>query len=129
MSKGEGRSEAIFEIRNYTIDRRWFDAYKKWAAELAAPLVKAKLDVVDIWVDDGMESEVSGSAPAVSPNGQPNSCWIIRWPSQAARAEGVEALVESSEFQEMWAKHPNPDAYLDINVRFMKAATDLPFAD
>jgi len=115
-------SEAIVEIRDYTIDPEWYEAYKTWAIEYAAPWLRANLDIVDIWLDDGIEAEVAGSAPVVSPNGQPNICWIIRWPSKAARDEGFAAFVSNPEWQAVWAKHPNPDAYLHMNARFMKAA-------
>ena len=93
------------------------------AANLAVPWLKANLDVIDFWVDDGIEPEIAGSAPVVSPNGQPNVCWIIRWPSKAARDEMFKASMSSAEWQEVWSKHPNPNAYLHVNIRFMKAAS------
>ena len=68
-------AEGIVEIRDYTIDAEWFDAYKVWANELAAPWLSANLDLAGFWMDTGMEAEVSGSAPVVSPNGQANVCW------------------------------------------------------
>ena len=115
-------SEAIVEIRDYTIEAEWFEAYRDWASELAGPWLRENLDVIDFWVDDGHEPEVAGSAPVVSPNGQPNVCWIIRWPSRAAREEGFRTTLGSQEWQDIWAKHPNTNAYLHLNVRFMKAA-------
>jgi len=114
-------SEAIVEIRDYTIDKNWFDAYKKWAVEEAAPWLKANLDVIDFWMDDGIETEVSGSDPQVSPHGQANVCWIIRWPSKAARDEGFAAFASNPEWEEIWAKHPNENSYLHMNARFMRA--------
>jgi len=33
-------SDAIVEIRDYTIDPEWFDAYKDWAKNLAGPWLK-----------------------------------------------------------------------------------------
>ena len=57
-------SEAIVEVRDYTIDSEWFEAYKQWAAEHAAPWLRENLDVIDFWVDDGHEPEVAGSDPA-----------------------------------------------------------------
>ena len=114
-------SGGIVEIRDYTIEPEWFDACKKWAAELGVPAVRDSLDVVEITFDDGIESEVSGSAPCVSPSGQPNTCWIYRWSSLAARNEGLKALTGNPSFQKVIEQHPNPDAYLHVNVRFMKA--------
>ena len=118
-------SDAIVEIRDYTIDPEWFPAYKEWALALAAPWLKANLDVIDFWLFDGLEAEVGGSAPVVSPHGQPNVCWILRWPSKAARDQGFKAFVANPEWQEIWAKHPCPNAYLHLNARFMKAAGEL----
>ena len=72
-------------------------------------------------MDDGIETEVSGSDPQISPHGQPNVCWIIRWPSKTARDEGFAAFVSDPEWEKIWAKHPNKNAYLHMNARFMKA--------
>lgn len=118
-------SDAIVEIRDYTIEPEWFEAYRDWAHRLAAPWLKANLDVIDFWVDVGLDAEVAGSAPVESPNGQPNVCWIIRWPSREARDEGYATFVENPEWQKIWAEHPNPKAYLHTNVRFMQAVTSL----
>ena len=71
-------SDVIVEIRDYTIKADWIDDYTDWADNIAAPWLKNNLDVIDFWVDTGIESEVGGSSPGVSPNGQPNVCWIIR---------------------------------------------------
>ena len=115
-------AEAIVEIRDYTIDPEWYPAYKEWAEKHAAPWLKANLDVIDFWLDDGIEAEVAGSSPVSPANGQPNVCWIIRWPNKAERDAGYAAFASYPGWQEVWAKHPKPDAYLQINVRFMKAA-------
>ena len=115
-------SDGIVEIRDYTIDPEWFDAYKQWAIDEAAPWLKANLDVIDFWMDDGMEAEVGGSAPEVSRHGQPNVCWIIRWPSRAAREDGFAAFRTNPEWQKIWANHPNENSYLHMNARFMRAA-------
>ena len=48
-------SNAIVEIRDYTIDQEWFDAYKEWAKNLAGPWLKENLDLIDIWLDEGLE--------------------------------------------------------------------------
>lgn len=115
-------SEAIVEVRDYTIEPEWFDAYRQWATDHAAPWLRANLDVIDFWVDDGHEPEVAGSDPQVSPHGQPNVCWIIRWDSREAREEGFRSKLGGAEWQQIWAKHPNTNAYLHLNVRFMTAA-------
>ncbi len=115
-------SDAIVEIRDYTIEADWIDAYCAWADELAAPWLRDNLDVIDFWLDCGIEAEVAGSDPRVSEHGQPNVCWIIRWPSRAARDEQFDKIMGSAEWQEIWSKHPNPKAYLQTNVRFLRAA-------
>ena len=117
-------SKGIVEIRDYTIEEKWFAKYKEWANEFAAPWLKNNLDVIDFWMDLGIPPEVTGSSPQVSPNGQANVCWIIRWPSKESRESGFAAFVKNPEWQEIWAKHPNPNAYLQMNVRFMEAAAD-----
>ena len=64
-------SEAIVEIRDYTIEPEWLDAYAKWADSLAAPWLRANLDVIDFWLDCGIEAEVRGSSPQVSETARP----------------------------------------------------------
>lgn len=115
-------SDEIFEIRDYTIEADRFDAYKAWALEKAAPWLKTNLDVVEFWIDDGVEAEVSGSDPQLSPHGQANVCWVIRWPSKEARDVGFKAFVANPQWQSIWADHPCPDGYLLQNARFMRAA-------
>jgi hypothetical protein len=120
----EGRSdvaEGIVEVRDYTIEAEWLEPYRTWATDLAGPFLAANLDVIDFWMDEGEEAEVSGSNPVVSPNGQPNVCWIIRWPSREAREAGWEQFRADPEWQAIWAKHPNTAAYLQINVRFLRS--------
>ena len=75
-------SGPIVEIRDYTIEAEWLEAYRQWAEEIAAPWLKANLDVIDFWMDCGIDADVGGSAPNVSPNGQHNVCRIIRWASK-----------------------------------------------
>ena len=111
----------IVEIRDYTIEAEWLDPYRRWAEELAAPWLKANLNVIDFWMDCGIAAEVGGTNPQGSPIGQPNVCWVIRWPSKEERDEGFAAIGKSSEWQAIWAKHPNENAYLQMNARFMEA--------
>lgn len=111
----------IVEIRDYTIDPAAFADYREWATRLAAPWLKANLDVIDFWMDDGMESEVTGSNPQVSENGQANVCWIIRWPDKETRDAEFATRMSHEEWKEIWAQHPCPDGYLQMNVRFMRA--------
>ena len=73
-------------------------------------------------MDEGEPPEVSGSNPVVSPNGQPNVTWIIKWDSRETREKEFPATMSSDEWKEIWAKHPNENAYLHLNVRFMEAS-------
>ena len=114
-------ADTIFEIRDYTIEPGHFGAYKAWALDKAVPWLRAHLDVVDFWLDDGFKAEVSGSDSQVSVHGQPNVCWVIRWPSKAERDSGFEAFSNHPEWQAIWAEHPCPDGYLHMNARFMRA--------
>ena len=114
-------SHAIVEIRDYTFEAATFEAYKVWAEEKAVPWLKANLDVIDFWIDCGIEAEVSGSNPQVSENGQPNITWIIRWDSIEERQENFAKIMASPEWKTIWAEHPNEKGYLQMNARFLKA--------
>ncbi len=114
-------SDAIVEIRDYTFEAATFEAYRQWAIELAVPWLKANLDVIDFWIDCGIEPEVSGSNPLVSANGQPNITWIIRWHSIEDRRERFAGTMSSPEWKAIWAQHPNENGYLHMNARFMQA--------
>ena len=77
-------TKPIYEIRDYTIENEWFDAYKEWAKDIAAPWLKENLGLlISGWMRRA--PEVSGSNPIVSPNGQPNVTWIIKWDSRETR--------------------------------------------
>ena len=110
----------IYEIRDYTIESEWFEAYKEWAKEIAAPWLKENLEVINFWMDAGEPSEVSGSNPIVSSNGQPNVTWIIKWDSREIREKRFTETMSSNGWKEIWARHPNENAYLHLNVRFME---------
>ena len=113
-------SDVIYEIRDYTIAREDFPKYKVWAETLAGPWLKSNLEVLDFWMDAGVEAEVGGSDPQVSSHGQANVCWIIRWQSHAERQARWPEWTTSEGWQAIWAQHPNPAAYLHMNARFMK---------
>ena len=115
-------SNAIVEIRDYTIEAASFEAYKQWANEMAVPWLKANLDVIDFWMDCGIEAEVSGSSPQVSSNGQPNVTWIIRWDSIEDRRARFGETMSSPEWKAIWSQHPNENGYLQMNARFLKAS-------
>ena len=113
-------TKEIVEVRDYTIDADWLDAYRQWATELAVPWLRQHLDLVDFWMEDGYDAEVSGTNAVPPANGQPNVCWIIRWPSKTARDEQFNSIMTQKGWRDIWAKHPNSNAYLQMNVRFMR---------
>ena len=63
---------------------------------------------------------VFGSNPVVSPNGQPNVTWILRWKDRATREVEFARAFGSDGWREVWRKHPNPNAYLHMNARFFE---------
>lgn len=108
----------MFEIRNYHYDPAKFEAYRKWAIDDAVPYLKANLDVVGFWVDNGDAAEVTGSDPMDLKHGSANVTWIIRWDSKEARDEGHKKVFQGEGWQEVWAKHPDVDGYLQLEARF-----------
>jgi len=113
-------ANGIYEIRDYTIDPVWFDQYVEWARTDAAPWLAANLDVVGFWVHGGERPVVGGSNPVVSPNGQPNVTWILRWPDRTTRDSEYARAFGSEGWRAVWSKHPKPDTYLHMNARFME---------
>ncbi len=110
----------IYEIRDYHYRPDIFEAYKAWA-EKAVPVLRAKMDVLGFWIDNGTPPEITGTSPVDSPIGSANVTWIIRWDSQAAREKGFQAAITSEEWQAVWAEHPDPNGYLQMSARFMDA--------
>ena len=51
------------EIRNYHYDPDKFEAYRNWAVDEAVPFLKANLDLVGFWLDNGEKPEIDGRDP------------------------------------------------------------------
>ena len=111
----------MFEIRSYHYDPSKFNAYKKWALDDAVPFLKANLNIVGFWLDNGKAPEVSGADPAPSKHGAANVTWIIHWESEADRDENFGKIMGGAEWQEIWARHPDADGYLQTESRFADA--------
>jgi len=109
----------IHEIRDYHYRRDIFDAYRAWA-EKAVPVLREKMDLAGFWIDAGIEPEITGADPFVSPIGEANVTWIIRWPDMAARNRGFKAALESDEWKAVCSEHPDPNGYLRMSARFME---------
>lgn len=114
------RDQAIFEIRNYHYDPSQFDAYKVWLVEDAAPFFRENLDVVGFWVGNEVPPEISGTSPMDLNLGSANVTWIIRWDSMEARDKINAQLFGGEEWQKIWAMHPDPNGYLQVESRFAK---------
>ncbi len=98
----------VYEIRDYTIDEDWFEAYVYWAENHFMPYGNARIEIIDFWVSTGEEAIVEGTNPIVSPNGQPNVTWVARYKSREERDAFFANLDVDPEWEKVWAKHPNP---------------------
>lgn len=110
----------IYEIRDYHYRTDIFDDYKAWAEE-AVPVLKSLMDVAGFWIDCGEAPEVTGSNPVEAPMGYANVTWIIRWDSKAERDKLFPKAIASDEWAAVWAKHPDPNGYVQMLGRFMEA--------
>tara|TARA_B110000908_G_scaffold1120_1_gene1413 strand:+ start:3647 stop:3985 length:339 start_codon:yes stop_codon:yes gene_type:complete len=108
----------MFEIRSYHYDPTKFAAYKKWAVDEAVPFLKANLNVVGFWLDDGSAVELTGSDPTPHKHGAANVTWIIKWESEADRDRGFEEVLGGEGWQDIWSRHPDADGYLQMEARF-----------
>ncbi len=106
----------IYEIHNYYYDPDKFEAFVEWGKGEVNTFLKTHLDVVGIWFSNGQPPEFAGADPTPLKYGAPNITWIIRWESMEQRKQTWEAV--SGEFQKIWATHPDPDAYLHMQVSF-----------
>ncbi len=113
--------EKIYEIRDYTIEEKWFDEYVYWAKNYFIPFAKKRIDIIDFCVDEGIDAEVSGTNPVVSENGQPNITWIAKYNDKKERDTFFQSLETDGEWEKVWSMHPNPDAYIHSNARFLKS--------
>lgn len=111
----------IYEIRDYTIEEEDFEAYVYWAENHFMPYGNARIEIIDFWVNRGDEAIVEGTNPMVSPNGQPNVTWVAKYKNREERDAFFANLDVDPEWEKVWSKHPNPDAYIHSNARFFKS--------
>ena len=111
----------IYEIRDYTIEEEDFEAYVYWAENHFMPYGNVGIEIIDFWVNRGDEAIVEGTNPIVSPNGQPNVTWVAKYKSREDRDAFFANLDVDPEWEKVWSKHPNPDAYIHSNARFFKS--------
>ena len=108
----------MVEIRSYHYEPEKFAAYKEWAVELAVPFLKANLDIVGFWMDNGTPPEIGGSSPTDMPMGSANITWVIGWDSFEDRNAGHRRVFQSEGWQAIWAAHPDANGYLQMEARF-----------
>ena len=111
----------MFEIRSYHYDPNQFDAYRKWAIELAVPFLKEHLNLVGFWVDNGKEPELTGSDPTPHKHGVANITWIIEWESEEVRDKTFRKVLSGDGWREIWSQHPDANGYLQMEARFADA--------
>ena len=80
----------FYEIRNYHIDPKYFEGYKKWSRELAYPYAITKLDIVGFWMKNDMPVEYDGALPRDENVVPSNVTWVIRWKDMEHRKKGWE---------------------------------------
>ena len=56
-----------------------------WVKEFFLPYAKNKINIIDFWAYDGIEAEVEGKNPVVSPNWQPNITWVAKYNNKQER--------------------------------------------
>ena len=104
----------IYEIRDYTIEEQWFEKYVFWAKNYFMPYAKEKIDIIDFWVYVGLDAEVEGQNPIVSPNGQPNITWVAKYENKLERDKFFESLETDPEWDKVWSK-----VYIQENLHFL----------
>ena len=75
----------IYEIRDYRIEKEWFEQYVVWIKDFFLPYAKNKINIIDFWAYDGIDAEVEGKNPVVSPNWQPNITWVAKYNNKQER--------------------------------------------
>ena len=74
----------VYEIRDYTIEEEWFEAYVYWAENHFMPYGNARIEIIDFWVSTGEDAIVEGTNPCLlytSPS--PRDLSTSRMPSSA----------------------------------------------
>ena len=75
----------IYEIRDYRIEKEWFEQYVVWIKDFFLPHAKNKINIIGFWAYDGADAEIEGKNPVVSSNGQPNITWVAEYINKQER--------------------------------------------
>ena len=111
----------IYEIREYIIEDQWLEKYILWAKNYFIPFAQKKIGIIEFLADDGIGSEVEGSSPLEYPNGQPNITYIAKFKSKKERDDLFNSMGNDPEWEKVWSKHPNPNAYVHSYGKFFKS--------
>ncbi len=110
----------FYEIRNYHIDPKYFEEYKKWSRELGYPYAITKLDIVGFWMKNDMPVEYGGVLPRDESVVPSNVTWVIRWKDMEHRKTGWE------DFRSGWGPITSlvpggQESYLREEVKFAES--------
>jgi len=109
----------LYEIRNYHYDPDYFEEYKKWSREVAAPYFKSIWDVVGIWFKNDMPPIYGGSLSRDENEVPANMTWIIRWKDREHRDKAFELARASDEWQRVFSTVPGgSERYLRTETIF-----------
>lgn len=106
----------MIEIRTYHFDPKYLSAFKDWVRDEAAPFLRSKVNLVGFWINNDVPPELSGVEPEQYPHS--NVTWILKWDSKEERDRVHSEVFRGKLWQGIWEKHPNPKAYLRMEVKF-----------
>lgn len=109
----------IYEIRSYHFNPALLGEYKEWVQKGPLSYLKKNLDIVGFWVGKDIDSEVLGSS--LDELGSANVVWIIRWKDMDKRNSLIPKILESTEWERLFAKVPGgEDSYFRVELKFME---------
>ena len=111
----------IYEIREYTIEDQWLEKYLLWAKNYFIPFAQKKVQNVEFLAYDGIGFKVEGSSPLEYPNAQPNITYIAKFKSKKERDDLFNSMGNNLEWEKVWSRHPNPNAYVHSYGKFFKS--------
>ena len=111
----------FYEIRNYHYDPKYFEEYKKWSIEIAAPFFRSRLDVVGIWFKNDMPVEYGGSLPRDENVIPANMTWIIRWKEKETRDRVWKEIFSSEELKNLPSPPGGTKSFLREEVKFAES--------
>lgn len=112
----------LYEIRNYHMDPKYWEEYKKWVTEVGSPFFRSRWDVVGIWFKKDIPAEYSGSLPRDESITPADETWIIRWKDMENRERAWSEIRKTKEWEELFSTVPGgTKSYLRIEAKFAEA--------